>query len=280
MFRVIFWGVRGSVPTPGPSTVGVGGNTSCIEVRLDKDLIILDGGTGLRLLGLGLNGQESIHAHLFFSHVHWDHIQGFPFFGPALAPGNRFDLYGGGNVTRTLEETLAGQMNYPNFPVTLNAMGSEMTFHNIGEDEPITFGKGKDKVKVTAIPLNHPNGCFGYRIDYHDRAMVYATDTEHYDEPDPHLLKACRNAGLLVYDGQYTPEEYTGYPGFPSKVGWGHSTFVEGVRLAALAGVRRLAFTHHDPAHDDSAVEEEERRSRELFRESMAAREGLIIDLE
>ena len=116
--HITFWGVRGSIPTPGPSTVQVGGNTSCVEVRAGKAILIFDGGTGLRLLGKKLLPEMPITAHMFFSHVHWDHIQGFPFFEPAFVPGNVFHLYGGNNVSRTLGETLAGQMDHPNFPVS------------------------------------------------------------------------------------------------------------------------------------------------------------------
>ena len=124
--RITFWGVRGSIPSPGPDTVGVGGNTSCVEVRAGKLLLVFDGGTGLRLLGKKLLKEMPITAHLFFSHVHWDHIQGFPFFDPAFVAGNVIHLYGGNNVSRTLEETLAGQMDHPNFPVHLTDMGAKM----------------------------------------------------------------------------------------------------------------------------------------------------------
>jgi len=279
MFRVVFWGVRGSIPVPGPDTVSVGGNTTCVEVKLDDELVIFDGGTGLRLLGDSINGDEEVRAKIFFSHVHWDHIQGFPFFGPAFREGNVFDLYGGGNVTRTLEETLLGQMNYPNFPVTLEAMAGEMRFHDI-DDESITFDSPGGEIRVTPVPLNHPNGCFGYRLDYHDRSMVFATDTEHFRKPDPNLLKICRDADLFIYDAQYTPEEYEGFPGYPPKIGWGHSTFEEGAKISELAGVKQLVLTHHDPSQDDAAVMEKERRCRELFENSEAAREGLILNLE
>src|SRR3954447_7854645 len=132
--RITFWGVRGSIPSPGPETVGIGGNTSCVEGRAGKAFLVLDGGTGLRLLGKKLLKEMPVTAHIFFSHVHWDHIQGFPFFTPAFAKGNSFHLYGGQNVTRTLEETLAGQMNFPNFPVTIRDMGSTMNFRDLHEN--------------------------------------------------------------------------------------------------------------------------------------------------
>jgi phosphoribosyl 1,2-cyclic phosphodiesterase len=138
--RIKMWGVRGSIPTPGPSTVEFGGNTSCYEVRAGDTLIILDGGTGLRLLGQELLKQMPFEAWMFFSHVHWDHIQGFPFFTPAFVRGNKIHLHGGINVSRTLEETLAGQMDYPSFPVHLTEMGASMTFRDLYEGEVITVG--------------------------------------------------------------------------------------------------------------------------------------------
>ena len=280
MFRIIFWGVRGSIPTPGPDTVSVGGNTTCVEVKLDNELIVFDGGTGMRLFGESLDDQESVQARIFFSHVHWDHIQGFPFFRPAFIKGNSFDLYGGGNFTRTLEETLLGQMNFPNFPVTLDTMVGEMHFHDVDTNKPVVFSNPDGDVMVTPVPLNHPNGCFGYRVDYHEKSMVFATDTEHFVKPDPNLLRVCKDADILIYDAQYTPEEYAGYPGYLSKTGWGHSTFAEGAKLSSIANVKRLVLTHHDPSQDDAAVMEKERRCQELLENSEAAREGLVIDLE
>src|SRR5208283_728045 len=135
--QVTFWGVRGSIPSPGPSTAQIGGNTSCVELRAGKAIIIFDGGTGLRLLGKKLLAEMPLTAHMFFSHVHWDHIQGFPFFEPAFVAGNVFHLYGGKNVSRTLEETLAGQMDHPNFPVHLKTMAAKMVFRDLAEGETV-----------------------------------------------------------------------------------------------------------------------------------------------
>src|SRR3954466_15308685 len=157
--RFTFWGVRGSIPSPGPDTVGVGGNTSCVEVRAGKLLLVFDGGTGLRLLGKTLLKEMPITAHLFFSHVHWDHIQGFPFFDPAFVPGNVIHLYGGNNVSRTLEETLAGQMDPPSFPVHLTDMGAKMTFNDLaaGQKLEIDDGLGEGgKVTIANGRGNHP----------------------------------------------------------------------------------------------------------------------------
>jgi phosphoribosyl 1,2-cyclic phosphodiesterase len=276
MFLVRFWGVRGSIPTPGPETVEIGGNTSCVEVQSGEQMIILDGGTGLRLLGRRMLRDGPRCAAMFFSHVHWDHIQGFPFFAPAFVPGFRFEIYGGKNLSSTLAETLAGQMNFPNFPVTLDQMAAEMSFHQFDDGHRVDLADG---TTIRGLQLNHPNGVYGFRIEHEGRAIAYCTDTEHTGEPDRHVLELARGAELLIYDAQYTPEEYGGEGGKPSKVGWGHSTYVEGSRLAEMAGAERLVLYHHDPGHDDAAVEEIERRCRELFPESQAAREGLAVEV-
>jgi phosphoribosyl 1,2-cyclic phosphodiesterase len=275
MIRLKFWGVRGSIPTPGPNTVKIGGNTSCVEVRCDEQLIIFDGGTGLRALGEELIKESPIRASMFFSHVHWDHIQGFPFFIPALAPGNHFDLYGGKNVTATLAETLSGQMNFPNFPLTLEQMAADMVFHQFEDGQNVDLAGG---VQVQALPLNHPNGCYGYRLEYQGKAIAYCTDTEHRESPDKNVLALAKDAELFVYDCQYTPDEYTGEVGV-SRVGWGHSTYEEGARMAKLAGAKRLLLFHHDPGHSDDDIYDIERRARELFPDTDAATEQLVFEI-
>ncbi len=278
--RITFWGVRGSIPTPGPDTATVGGNTSCVEVRAGKLLLVFDGGTGLRLLGKALLKSMPITAHLFFSHVHWDHIQGFPFFDPAFVAGNVIHLYGGNNVSRTLEETLAGQMDHPSFPVHLSEMGAKMHFHDVIEGQPLELDAGDGtKAIITTARGNHPNGVWAYRVDHGGHSVMYATDTEHYAVVDPQLLKLAKGVDVLVYDSQYTPEEYAGTGGGMPKLGWGHSTFDEAVKLAKTAGAKKLVLYHHDPTQNDAAVAEKERRARELFASCEAAREGLVIEL-
>jgi phosphoribosyl 1,2-cyclic phosphodiesterase len=277
---ITFWGVRGSIPTPGPNTAKIGGNTSCVEVRAGDAVLMFDGGTGLRLLGKKLLPEMPLVAHMFFSHVHWDHIQGFPFFEPAFVAGNMFHLYGGNNVSRTLEETLAGQMENPNFPVHLSAMAARMTFRDLREGEAVDIDDGHGAaVHVTNASGNHPQGVYAFRVQHEAKAFVYATDTEHYEgRVDDKLVALARGADVLVYDAQYTPEEYTGKAGSAgSKKGWGHSTFEEGVKVAKAAHVRQLVLFHHDPLQTDSAVLEKEARARTTFPDVVAAREGLQI---
>lgn len=278
--RITFWGVRGSIPCPGPDTAGVGGNTSCVEVRAGNALVVFDGGTGLRLLGKRLLKEMPFTAHLFFSHVHWDHIQGFPFFDPAFVAGNVIHLYGGNNVSRTLEETLAGQMDHPSFPVHLSEMGAQMVFHGVSDltSVEIDAGDGTNAV-ISAAPGNHPNGVWAYRVDHGGRSVVYATDTEHYAVVDPKLTKLAKDVDILIYDSQYTPEEYAGKSGGAPKLGWGHSTFEEAVKLAKAANAKKLVLYHHDPMQNDAAVAEKEKRARSLFPACEAAREGLVLEL-
>ena len=280
--HITFWGVRGSIPTPGPNTVQVGGNTSCVEVRAGKAIVIFDGGTGLRMLGKKLFAEMPIEAHMFFSHVHWDHIQGFPFFEPAFVPGNVFHLYGGNNVSRTLGETLAGQMDHPNFPVSLTVMAAKMTFRDLNEGEVVEVDDGEGgSVAITNARGNHPQGVYAFRLEHAGKVFVYATDTEHYEgRMDDALLHLARGADVLVYDAQYTPEEYAGTAGTGGpKKGWGHSTFEEGARIAKAAGARQLVLFHHDPIQSDAAVRDKERRAKELFPNAIAAHEGLSIDV-
>lgn len=276
MFRIRFWGVRGSIPVPGAETAEIGGNTSCVEVRCGKTLLVFDGGTGLRALGNALARQMPTTTHLFFSHVHWDHIQGFPFFAPAFVPGNTIHMYGAANVTGTVETALAGQMEMPNFPVRLSMLPAKLHFHDLREGEVVIVD---EHVRVTSAAGNHPGGVLAYRVDHRGKSFVYATDTEHGEAPDPKLVELARGADVLAYDTMYTPEEYTGECGGVPKVGWGHSHFVAGVELVKAAGVKKYVLFHHDPGQTDAMVREKEARARALFADSVAAYEGLTIDL-
>lgn len=257
--KIRFWGVRGSIPSPGASTVKYGGNTSCLQVEMDGRNVIFDAGSGIRPLGLYLAKNGMLRLHLFLSHVHWDHIQGFPFFLPALNPGNEIHIYGLENADASLGEILAGQMEGPHFPVSIRHMGSKIRFHDVKEGATTQIKDGPTVLATVKMShLNHPNGVVGYRLSEKEtgRSLVFATDTEHYDDRiDSALVNLARNADLLIYDGQYTPEEYAGGKGIPSHKTWGHSTWKAGIETALDAGVKRLIITHHDPAHSDGFID-------------------------
>lgn len=273
--EITFWGVRGSIASPGPETVGVGGNTSCVEVRCGGSRIILDAGTGALKLGDALLREGPVEATVLLSHLHWDHIQGLPFFVPAYMPSTKLSIVGSAHGIGTLRDALAAQMAAPSFPVRLDELGAQIALREARPGE--AFDVGEAHVKIAR--LNHPGGALAYRVEHEGRSLVYATDTEHYACVDPTLRALADGADVLIYDAQYTPEEYRG-DGVRSRVGWGHSTYVAGAELARACGARRLVLFHHDPRRTDAGVDEIERLSRELFPASVAAREGLVIHVE
>lgn len=270
--EVRFWGVRGSLPSPGADTAMVGGNTSCVEVRLGDERLVLDAGTGLRLLGDRLVASG---AHLrspirvLLSHVHWDHVMGLPFFAPLYVKGVNIEL-ATGPTSRPLRDVLGRLMSPPCFPVDFGALPSAIRCHDLAARQRLTTGP----FEVTVAPLSHPDPVYAYRIDAGGRSVVYATDTEHGEVVDERLVDLCRGADVLVYDAQYLPEE------FPAKKGWGHSTYAAGAEIAAVAGVKTLALFHHDPRRTDDEVAALVRRAREVFPHTVAAREGMRLSLD
>lgn len=280
--EITFWGVRGSIATSGPQFARIGGNTTCLEVQHDGERLILDAGTGLRGLGEKLIAEaralgRRIKATFLFSHLHWDHIQGFPFFAPGFRPDTELALYGPRDESGLsgLEEALARQMQPPSFPVPLAAMASKKEFFTLQCGD--VLGSGPFDVKTRA--LCHPQGSLGYRIEAGGRSFCFATDVEHRsDGIDPAILELARGVDLLVYDAQYTVEEYEGRHG-PSRKGWGHSTYVAAAEIARAAGAKNLALFHHDPMHDDALVEAIEREAKAIFPASFAAREGATVRL-
>jgi phosphoribosyl 1,2-cyclic phosphodiesterase len=270
--QIRFWGVRGSTPTPEPRNSRYGGNTSCIEVRLnDNTLIILDCGSGLRGLGKSLQnefGAQPIQASLFLTHFHWDHIQGIPFFLPFYRRGNQFMFY---SVLRTgsdLKDTIEGQMANPYFPVNMGVMGARRQFSSL-EGQPVSL-KG---ATLRSASLNHPQGCVGYRVDADGGALVLATDNEPGSPVhDRNLRDLAQDADVMVYDAQYTPEQLAG-----EKKGWGHSSWLEGVRIARECNVKTLILFHHDPDSDDDYVDELVMKARQEFPSTWGANEGLTI---
>ena len=268
-----FHGVRGSMASPGTHTAAVGGNTSCVEITDGQTRLILDAGTGLRQLGDELLAAGPVEATILLSHLHWDHIQGLPFFAPIYVPSSTIEILSGPNGVMPLAEALRMQMRAPFFPVSFDMVPSAVTARDLGTAETFTVGSAR----VTVARLNHPDPVYGYRVELGGASIVYATDTEHFACVDPGLETLARGADVLIYDAQYTPEEYAGAAG-PARVGWGHSTYVAAVELARAAGVGQLVLFHHDPSRSDEGVAELERRARAMFANTVAAREGAELE--
>jgi len=269
---VRFWGVRGSIACPSPSHMVFGGNTSCLEVRAGERILILDAGTGIRPLGQILKREGATEADILFSHTHWDHVNGFPFFAPAFEPGCTFRVFAGHLAGEGgIREAIAGHMHEPMFPVPLDVMRARLKFTDFPAGETLDLGPG---LRARTAPLNHPNGATAYRIEHRGRSVCYVTDTEHVPgRPDERVLELIAGADLVVYDSTYTDA------GFPARVGWGHSTWQEGLRLLRRAGAKRLAVFHHDPDHDDEAMSAIERELASESDGNLVAREGLRLDL-
>ena len=270
-FWVRFWGVRGTVPAPGPDTMRYGGNTPCIEVMCGRERLIFDAGTGIRALGARLAEQEGLNSHIFLTHTHMDHITGFPFFRPAYSPKNTFQIWAGhlGAENGSIRSVLAAIMSKPIFPVPLRIMHACMAFHDF--DAGDTLHPLPDIVLRTA-PLNHPNGATAYRIDFAGRSICYVTDTEHREgELDNNVIELIGGSQLVIYDSTYTEEEYPRYRG------WGHSTWNEGVKLCNAAGAGTLIAFHHDPDHSDADLDRIAEDMERARPGSLVAHEGLVL---
>ncbi|WP_414563018.1 MULTISPECIES: MBL fold metallo-hydrolase [unclassified Anabaena] len=272
-FTVQFWGVRGSIPSPGTHTVRYGGNTPCVEMQVGGRRLIFDGGTGLHVLGQSLLRHMPLEAHIFFTHSHWDHMQGFPFFVPGFVQGNKFHIYGAiAPDGSTIEQRLNDQMLHPNFPVPLQIMQANLNFYDVKPGQEIHI----NDITIETAALNHPGEAVGYRVNWSGGAAVYITDTEHFpDRLDENVLWLSRNADILIYDSTYTDEEYHS-PKSP-KIGWGHSTWQEAVKIAKAANVKTLVIYHHDPAHNDDFLDHVGEQACAEFPGAIMAREGMIL---
>ena len=286
--RVRFWGTRGSIASPGPTTVRYGGNTPSVEVRTDSGwLVILDAGTGIRALGNHLLTQANgtpIEGDIFLTHAHWDHIQGLPFFAPIFQGGNHFTIWGSASLQTSIDRVVRDQMNPVVFPVAFEDLNASIDFRKIHEGDRCA-GTGYE---VTAMDVQHPGGALAYRFTEPgrtDRAFVYVSD----NELQPHeryelaagwrqrLVEFARGATVLVHDTTYTTEEYGNHRG------WGHSTYRDGVELALEAGVETLVLFHHEPRRTDEQLDRQVEACRAMVQERgaslqvMAAAEGLTL---
>jgi phosphoribosyl 1,2-cyclic phosphodiesterase len=269
-FTVRFWGVRGSIACCGPRTARYGGNTSSLEVRCGDELLLFDAGTGIRYLGRTLE-QTRLDADLFFTHTHFDHVCGLPFFRPLFEPQNRFRLWAGHlRGAMTLKRVLAEFMMSPLFPVPPEVFRSALEYRDFTAGDTLTTTKG---VRVRTAALNHPDGACGYRIDFDGRSLCLVFDTEHVPgNLDRNILGFISGADLVIYDSMYTDDEYRRY------VGWGHSTWQEGIRLCQQARAKRMVVFHHDPDHDDEMLDEIAREVDRQLPGSVVAHEGLQLE--
>jgi phosphoribosyl 1,2-cyclic phosphodiesterase len=273
-YRLRFWGVRGTVPTPAAATVRYGGNTSCLAVAIgEREHLLLDCGTGARLLGNALTtkaGGVPRRFHVFFTHYHFDHVDGLPVFHPLYDPASTITFYGFGAHGRGVREVLESLVRPPYFPVTLADVPSKIDFVDL-DGSPRTVGE----VRVSSLPLNHPDGCLAFRLEHGDRRIVYATDHEHGDPAtDRALIEFARGADTLIYDATYMQAEYEAL-----RRGWGHSTWYAAVQNALAAGVGRLVLFHHHPEHTDDDLDRVLAVAREEFPATEMAHEGLELAL-
>jgi phosphoribosyl 1,2-cyclic phosphodiesterase len=267
-----FWGVRGSVPSPGAGTKVFGGNTCCVELRCGPHLLVLDAGTGARALGDALVAAGgAVSADLFFSHTHLDHVGGLPFFAPIYQNGTRLRFWGGHLGRGAFEAALDRSWSAPLMPDLRRMFRADLRFEEFRQGSVLQPQPG---LKVETAALRHPGGCTGYRVEWQGKAVAYCTDTEHKPgDLDPHVLRLARDADVLVYDASYEEAE------FASHLGWGHSTWQHALRLAEVAGVRRLVLFHHEPGRDDAALGLIEQQAAARRPGTLAAREGMLIEL-
>ena len=294
--KVKFWGVRGSIPVPGPKTVRYGGNTTCIEVRTsDNHLIILDAGTGIYPLSMSLFPEFPMETHIFNTHTHWDHIHGLPFFIPLFVPGNEVHIYGAFDPIggRPIDDILTTQLQYRHFPVREVELKAKVDFRTLKESESVQIGAAT----ITPVMMNHPVINFGYRIDDHGKSMfftgdheapynIYAPEDDEYaiyeeilEKRNQHIRDAIAGVDFSVQDSASTEMEY------PQKKGWGHGTLDRGIRLGEEIGAAMICLTHHEPTRSDDDLEKvfaealDRRKPLENEPNIILACEGLTLQL-
>jgi len=268
---VRFWGVRGSIPCPGEAHARYGGNTSCLEMRCGAHRLIFDAGTGIYELGRELDEAGPVDADIFLTHTHYDHVWGWPHFTPLLDARNRFRIHAGHlEDDCRIEDVMMGLLAEPLNPVNPKTLKAQLSFGDFRIGDTLEPWPG---VSLRTAALNHPNRAAGYRVGYDDRSICYVTDTEHKpgEGPDASVLGLIEGADIVIYDATYTDDEYRGH------VGWGHSTWQEGVRLCDAAGVKTYVVFHHDPGHDDAFMDGVAAEVEAARPGSLVAREGMVL---
>lgn len=268
--KLKFYGTRGSIPVSDPDFMEFGGNTTCLFISaIDEgaDTLIIDAGTGIRNLGKDImSGKVDIGEEIFlgFTHFHWDHIQGFPFFAPAYNPDSKIQISTAGKrKIHNLKDIFSTQMQSIYFPVQLENMGAQVTFEKYD-----TEVVGKKGAFVSTIDVIHPGGCIAARFQYKTKSIVFCTDTEHSNGIDKNVVKFSLNADVLIHDAQYTDEE------LKTHKGWGHSSYSQAIEVAERSNVKQLIITHHDPDHDDAFLRKMENKCQERFKNLIFARDN------
>ena len=271
-FTVRFWGVRGTLATPGAGTVRYGGNTSCLEIRCGKHLLVFDAGTGLRELGRALRDEQPLDFDLYLSHTHYDHVSGLAFFEPAFTRTNQVRVWEGHlGQALSLREVLVHMMTPPLFPVPVNLLEPACDFRKFRAGDTLSPRPG---ITIRTAALRHPNEAVGYRLEFGGRSLCYVTDTEHeVGTRDQTIVELVRGADYFIYDSTYSDDEYERHRG------WGHSTWQECCRLAEAAGVKTAVIFHHDPNHDDHDMDRIAAAAAEMRPGTIVAREGMVLEL-
>ncbi|MBV9557173.1 MAG: MBL fold metallo-hydrolase [Pseudolabrys sp.] len=270
---VRFWGVRGSIPCPGPATLRYGGNTACVEMRCGNHVLIFDAGSGIRALGAALlNDPAAKDVDILFSHGHIDHLIGLPFFEPLHRPGHTVRLWAGRHQPSDgIEKTVKKFLSHPLFPIGVENFQAKIELHDFQPGNTLTLNDG---LMLRTAVLNHPGGATGYRIDFGGRSVAYVTDLELGSKaPDQGLLGLARDADLLIIDATYTNDE------MPAHTGWGHSSWQQVLALADQAGAAKVCLFHHDPDHDDEFMDRVAVAAAKVRPGTMVAREGLVLDV-
>ena len=277
---VDFWGVRGSVPSPGPTTTRYGGNTSCVSITADDKIHILDAGTGIRNLGSAIISKPDLEIFVIVTHSHWDHIQGFPFFTPIYQPNRPVHMFPTLHKKNVVLASLIDQMDGAHFPITPDQVPSNFNFVT---ENPLEFLESNG-FHLEMVPMNHPGKAFGYKITIDDKIICYFTDNE-IDPPYEksielnELTNQCRNADILIHDAQYTEDD------MPLKHGWGHSLISQVTELGKSAEVKNLVYYHHDPERTDDLLDKELEKAAKTLKENGSsvqpyfAYEGLKLTL-